>query len=60
MLINDIKVGDHVNAAGAAPGIVTNINEHDIVTVKLDVPIENYTIRKSSLWKLPDKEERDE
>ena len=61
MQINDIKVGDHVNCVnGAPPGIVIDIDEHDIVTVKIDVPITQYTIHKSALWKLPDKEERDE
>lgn len=60
MLINDIKVGDHVNAAMAAPGIVTDIDEYNTVTVELDVPITQYTIHKSELWKLPDKEDKDE
>jgi len=53
----DIKVGDRVNAAGAAPGIVIDIDEYDIVKVELDVPITTYTIHKSKVWKLPNKEE---
>ncbi len=60
MLINNIKIGDHVNCVKGAPGTVTDIDEHDTVTVKLDVPITTYTIHKSALWKLPDKEDRDE
>lgn len=58
MLINDIKVGDHVNCVKGAPGTVINIDEYDRATVKFDVPITKYTIHKSALWKLDDKDEK--
>ena len=60
MLINDIKVGDHVNCVKGAPGTVIDIDEYDMVTVKFDVPITTYIIHKSELWKLPGKEDKDE